>query len=257
LPKAKRSDGHYSIDSLIQKAKGLSDRVFESDFLCTGPRADGVWFTQFTDMNNVTMMAGYDSALPVYISIDSGVHTGAVLLQFRNSKDGPRVNIFGEYFAEGVSAESAAIAIKTVAHELCGSTRWLVSTDSSGGARNPVGPSVIAEYERCGLRGDRGIEQWPKYAGCVSAGLATVEALVRSADGTVNLTVHPRCKMTVQAFKGYARAKRQAQWQDYPEDPQHPHEDMIDPIRGVLSLLMPEGRKLPPRFDRRKAGAVI
>jgi hypothetical protein len=63
--------------------------------------------------------------------------------------------------------------------------------------------------------------------------------------------------MTVQAFKGYARAKRQAQWQDYPEDPQHPHEDMIDPIRGVLSLLMPEGRKLPPRFDRRKAGAVI
>jgi hypothetical protein len=256
-PKAKRSNGHYSIDSLIQKVKGLTARVFESDFLCTGPRADGVWFTEFTEADNVTVSAEYDPALPVYISIDSGVHTGAVLLQLRDLRDGPRINIFGEYFAEGSSAQSSAVAILGVVRELCGAARRFVSTDSSGGARNPVGPSVISEYERCGLRGERSIEQWPKYAGCISAGLATIEALVRSADGTVSLTVHPRCKRIIESFRGYARAKRQGQWQDYPEDPQHPYEDMIDPIRGVLSLLLPEGRKPAPSFMRRKAGAVI
>src|SRR4051812_37618703 len=46
-PKAKRSRGHYAIDSLIQKVRGVSDRVFASDYLCRGPRAQGIWFTQF------------------------------------------------------------------------------------------------------------------------------------------------------------------------------------------------------------------
>ena len=41
LPKAKRSSGHYKIDSLIQKAKAVSQRVFESDYLCLRPKAVG------------------------------------------------------------------------------------------------------------------------------------------------------------------------------------------------------------------------
>lgn len=257
LPKAKRSRGHYTIDSLIQKVRGVSDRVFESDYLCTGPRADGVWFTQFSDADNITEAAEFDPMLPVFVSIDSGVHTGAVLLQYRTIRNGHHISVCDEYFSEGLTAESSAVGILGVLNERCGSVRRFVSTDSSGGARNPVGPSVIAEYERCGLRGERGIEQWSKYPGCVTTGLATIESMIRSADGTVWLTIHPRCKMTIAAFKGYIRAKRQNQWQDYPEDPQHPHEDMIDPIRGALSLLMPEGRKPQPMFTRRKVGAVL
>lgn len=256
LPKAKRSSGHYAIDALIQKVKAVSARVFESDYLCLGPRADGVWFTQF-DSQNISESAEFDPFLPVHISVDSGVHTGGVFFQFRETKEGHHVSIFADYFSEGNSAEQSALDLLRIADERCGVARRFVSTDSAGGARNPVGPSVIAEYERCGLRGDRGIEQWPKYSGCVAAGLATIEALVRSADGTVGLTVHPRCKHTIDAFRGYHRAKRQGQWQDYPEDPQHPHEDMIDPIRGALSLLMPEGRKPKPNYARAKVGRVF
>jgi hypothetical protein len=259
-PKAKRSNGHYTIKSLIQKVKGLSARVFESDFLCLGPRADGVWFTQFSDAN-VTVMAEYDPMLPVYISVDSGVHTGAVFLQYRETKDGPKVNIFAEYYRESsendTGAEVAALAILDVFYQHCGAARRFVSTDSAGGARNPVGPTVLAEYERCGLKGTRGIEQWQKYPGCVAPGLATVEAMVRSADGSVSLTVHPRCKHVLQGFRGYARAKVGGVFQDYPPRDQHPYEDMIDPIRGVLSLLMPEGRKPQPRFERCKPGRVF
>ena len=36
------------------------------------------------------------------------------------------------------------------------------------------------------------------------------------------------------------------QWMDYAEDPQHPHEDLIDPLAGGLKLEFPEGRT-PPR----------
>ena len=38
-PKAKRADGHYPIDSAIQKVQATSARSFASDFLCRGPRA--------------------------------------------------------------------------------------------------------------------------------------------------------------------------------------------------------------------------
>lgn len=259
-PKAKRSRGHYSIDSLIQKTRVVSGRVFASDYLCDGPRADGLWFPAF-DARNVSEAAEYDPALPVWLSVDSGVFTGAVLFQVRPVA-GPdrrptadwRVNVFADYLAEGLPAEAAALELLRLIPE--GAARR-VCTDSAGGARNPVGPTVLAEYQRVGLRGDKGLECWPKFAGCVTDGLGLVEALVRSADGTAWLTVHPRCRRLSDAFRGYARAKRAGQWQDYPEDPQHPHEDLMDALRGGLSLAVPEGRRPQPRVRRERAGRVF
>ena len=258
IPKAKRSSGHYEIDSLIQKVQATSERIFESDYLCLGPKADGVWFTQFTEANNVSREADYDPALSVHISVDSGVHTGAVLAQ-----RGPdnSIRIFDEHFAEGLSAEENGTAILAKAHETAypsmASRHFRVSTDSAGGARNPVGPTVLAEYERVGLKGPRGIECWPKYAGSISDSLKLIEAMVRSADGSVSLKIHPRCKRTIAAFQGYRRAKRADQWQDYPEDPQHPHEEMIDAVRGMLKIEFPEGRKPPLNLPRIHAGRLL
>jgi len=77
-PKAKRSDGHYAIDSLIQKVHSTSARVFESDYLCKGPRSDGLWFPRFSSDKHVSPNAEYDQRLPVHIAIDSGVFTGAI-----------------------------------------------------------------------------------------------------------------------------------------------------------------------------------
>lgn len=252
IPKAKRSGGHYGIDTLIQKTKGVSDRVFRSDYLCRGPRAAGVWFTDFdpTPGRNVREDAEYDTALPVHISIDSGVFTGAVFFQVGHRSGRRVVNIFADYLAEGLTAEVNARAILAVAGKHCQGRKDRVTTDSAGGARNPIGPTVIAEYERVGLVGSkrREIERWP--AGPVADGLATIEALIRSADGSVSLFIHPRCKPLLNAFAAYARAKRGGQIQDYPEDPQHPHEDMIDPVRGGLRIEFPEGRKPEPNIPR-------
>lgn len=256
LPKAKRSSGHYAIESLIQKAQILSPRVFGSDYLCDGPKADGVWFTQF-DQQNVGEDAEYDPTLSVHVAVDSGVHTGGVFFQTREIGDLITVNVFAEHFAEGLTAEANAGLTLNVYAERCPNATRRVSTDSAGGARNPIGPSVIAEYMKAGLVGDNGLESWPKYPGCVGDGLRFLEALVRSADGRVGLVIHPRCQRTIAAFQSYTRANRAGQWQDYPEDPQHPHEEMIDSLRGGLALLYPEGRRPAPKLRRVHGSSLI
>ena len=233
-PRAKRSNGHYTIDALVQKARTVSRRVFEADYLCAGPKADGVWFGTFSPNAHVSERAEYDPALPVVLAIDSGVFTGAVAFQVRDAPDGPSVQVWWDYLSEGLTARANAQAIVAGLGGRRGS-RLEVYTDPAGGARNPVGPTVIGEYEAEGLR----TTPWP--GGLVADGLALVEALVAPASGPPRLAVHPRCQRTIDAFLAYRRARRGGQWQDYPEDPQHPHEDLLDSIRGGLRAKYPDG----------------
>ena len=44
---------------------------------------------------------------------------------------------------------------------------------------------------------------------------------------------------------------------DYPADPQHPHEDIIDALRGGLMAALPQGRKPQPKIARVRAGKVF
>jgi hypothetical protein len=248
LPKAKRSNGHYTIDSLIQKVRAVSPRVFESDYLCLRPKAAGVWFTSFDEARQVKAGAEYNPAYPIHLAIDPGVHTGAVWFQLRPRFDGQghTANVFADYFAEGLSAETNAHEINEKTRNLCGvgMRRMRVTMDPAGSARTAVGPTVRGEYERAGVLGRNGLESWP--LGKKADGLQLVEALLLSADGSVNLIVHPRCKRLITAFQCYARAKRSGQWMDYAEDPQHPHEDLIDPLAGGLKVEFPLGRTPPP-----------
>jgi hypothetical protein len=249
LPKAKRSNGHYSIEALIQKLKTTSTRTFEADYLCRGPKAEGVWFPKFSTETHVSERAEYDPALPVHVAIDSGVFTGAVFFQVtrdhKGDGSGEEIHVFAEYLNEGGTAEANARAIVEVARTFCKERIDRVSTDPAGGARNPIGPTVIAEYERAGLQP---LERWP--TGSVADGMALLESFAQPAEGSSKLLMHPRCKRLFEAFQSYRRAKRGGQWQDYPEDPQHPHEDLIDPLRGGLKLLYPEGRARPSALPR-------
>ncbi|HEY2154506.1 MAG TPA: hypothetical protein VGH33_02680, partial [Isosphaeraceae bacterium] len=71
------------------------------------------------------------------------------------------------------------------------------------------------------------------------------------------LLIHPRCQPTILALQSYRRAKRGGQWQDYPEDPQHPHEELVDSIRGGLRLVYPEGRVRQANLPRISARQVF
>jgi hypothetical protein len=252
LPKAKRSAGHYTIDSLIQKVKAVSRRVFESDYLCLRPRAAGVWYSMFDESSHVGTAAKFMPNWPVHLAIDPGVHTGAIWFQAVPRLDGRghRVTVFADYFAEGLSAESNARAMVEQSRRLCGigMDRIRVSMDPAGNARTAVGPTVRGEYERAGCQGWNGLESWP--VSPKADGLQLVEALLRSADGSVNLTIHPRCRRLITALRCYTRARRADQWMDYPEDPQHPHEDLVDPLCGGLKLEFPAGRAPEPIFRR-------
>lgn len=240
-PLAKRSNGHYAIDALIQKLRSTSSRTFEADYLCRGPRADGLWFPAFGPETHVGPDAEYDPNRRVHLAIDSGVFTGAVFFQVAQVRTpegaADEVRVFADYLAEGLTAEANARAILEVARTRCNGRVDVASTDPAGGSRNPVGPTVLAEYERAGIRP---LRRWP--VASVADGLALVDSFASPADGRPRLRIHPRCEPTIRAMWNYRRARRGGQWQDYPEDPQHPHEDLVDALRGGLRDLFPEGR---------------
>ncbi|MFM7130914.1 MAG: hypothetical protein ACKO0V_16310 [bacterium] len=250
LPKAKRSNGHYSIDAVIQKVKSVSRRVFEADYLCMGPKSDGRWFTEFQKENIVSAKAEFNPSLPVHLTLDSGVVTGALLFQIewkneshnerlihsgRPSRQIPEVHVFGELLTDGLGVERNAIQVREMLRTLCMGRVDHSWTDPAGSARTAIGPTVIAEYERLGMK----LSAWP--SGSVSDSLSKLESLINPAIGPPKLLIHPRCDKLISAFENYRRAKRGGQWQDYPEDPQHPHEDLIDALRCGLRAALPEG----------------
>ncbi len=241
---AKLSDGHYAIDALIQKTVHVSGRVFDADYLCRGPRGGGVFFPEFNRATHVSESAAYDPKLPAHLAIDSGVFTAALWIQVRRGPE-PLVTVFGEFAAEGRAAEENAEVIAEHSRELLGRIPERVSTDPAGGARNAIGPTVTSIYLHAGLRGKSGLENWPSFPGSVADGLARLEALISPADGRTRLLIHPSCRRLVVALEQYARAKRGGQWQDYAQDPQHPHEDLIDTLRCALAIEFPDGLTAP------------
>jgi hypothetical protein len=243
-PLAKLSTGHYGIGALIQKVKTVSARTFEADYLCKGPRAEGLWFKDFDQVAGTSILAAYNPMLPVHLAIDSGVTTGAVAFQVKPTTDGrPMVHVFWDYLKANQSARQNAIAIKAGLNGRHG-TGLTVTTDPAGGSRTAIGPTVLGEYHAEGLPA----EPWP--AGRVNDGLALVEAFLAPAEGATRLRIHPDCMATVSALATYRRAKRAGQWMDYPEDPQHPSEDIVDALRGGLKAVFPQGLVVPEPFQR-------
>jgi hypothetical protein len=82
----------------------VSPRVFESDYLCLGPKAAGIWFTSFDEAQHVHSTAEYVPWHLIHVAIDPGVHTGVIWFQVRPRLDGQgyKVNVFADYFAEGL-----------------------------------------------------------------------------------------------------------------------------------------------------------
>lgn len=267
VPKAKRSNGHYTIESAIQKVQGVSTRTFEADYLCRGVKVDGLWFTDFAEARNVTPEAEFDPAVPVQFALDTGLHTGGVWFQvhhqWRAGVPDVLVKVFADYYAEhltpaehldgfpGEVGRAAIAGIKPTGASLCGGRfdkRW---TDPAGQARNAIGSVTLGEWASAGMSFDH----WPSLA--VRDGLTLIENLVKAADGQIRLLVHPRCRHLIRAFATYRRASRQHQWTDEPADPQHPAEDIMDALRGGLVANFPEGRRPQPNFQRKHASRVF
>ena len=199
---------------------------------------EGQWFGSFDPATHVSRSAAFDPSYPVHLAVDTGVHTGAVWFQVREEADGPAVTVFGDYYSFDVHAYQNAKAILDKTEALCGGRVDVGRMDPSGNAASGFGGQTIeSEYRRAGLR----LAPWPKYPGCVAAGLALVESFV--AVDPPKLRVHPDCKGLVDALANYKRKKRGGQYVDEPEDPQHPYEELVDALRSGLLDAWPAGRK--------------
>jgi hypothetical protein len=187
---------------------------------------EGAWFDGFDSARHVTALAEYDPRLPTFLAVDPGVHTGAVWFQINRWGIGLAVNVFGDFYGFNQPAFAMASVIVARSRDLCGHRLTEALSDPAGDAMNAVGPTVLEEYERAGLP----LSGWPVRG--VLDGLALVESLVSIEPP--RLLVHPRCTHLIEAFGNYVRKQRQGQWIDRPEDPQHPHEDLMDALRGGL-----------------------
>lgn len=200
---------------------------------------EGAWFGDLFDAaKHVTGKAEYDPEKRVWLAVDPGVFTGAVLLQI----DGRNVNVFADYLSENLSARANAERLIALAADRCDGRIDTAIADPASKSRTAVGPTVLAEYADAGLP----LRLWQSPPNCVSQGLELIGSLLCPVGPKPHLTIHPRCKHLIDAFGGYMRAKRGGQWADFPEDPQHPHEDVMDAMRGVLfarfGAPLPNGR---------------
>lgn len=235
VPLAKKSNGHYDIETLIQKLMGVNIRMLEADYLCKGAKAEGLWFTDFDEDKNVSVDAEFAPWLPMHIPTDPGVHSASVGFQVRDSYQGHQIiTVCWDYYKEGLFAEENARAALAVNEQYANGKKDKVSMDLNSTSRNAVGPNIQSEYEKVGLKSIHGIESWPYSR--VTDSLAKLEALIKAADGKRRLLIHPRCKHTINALKSYRRKKFKGQWTDDPEDPQHPAEDLVDALRGGIAV---------------------
>jgi hypothetical protein len=216
--------------------------------------SDGIWFHRFDAAKHVSEAAEYDPRYPVHLAIDCGVsrHVGAVWFQVRGLDPAQRrVTVFGDFHAEGLYSEAAAKAIWARGGELpCRGQADTVRLDPASSARTGIGPTAYAEFER--VFGPRSLARWPGHR--VTDGLDQLEVLLDRG----LLVVHPRCTKLKAAFLNYARRRTgRGDWLDEPADPQHPHEDLLDALRGGIRDRFPEGRIEQPWFRQIKASTLL
>ena len=232
----------------LDRLRGTRRKRYRDGLWAAG---EGQWFETFEADSHVSDLARFDPTRPVHLAVDSGVHTGAVWFQVAPGPHGDVVKVFADYYAFNTPAHVAATEIQATGKRLGVNRIDRGSTDPAYKAATAVGPTVLGEYLRAGLK----LDPWPSYPGSVIDGLNLIDSFV-SHDPPL-LLVHPRCERLIEAFSNYKRAKRGGQWIDRPEDPQHPHEDLMDALRGGLQDKYPEGRRPESKLGRVHAGKVF
>ncbi len=214
----------------------------------------GAWFSRFDVARHVSEEAAYHPAFPVHLAIDCGVsrHTAAVSFQVHGLDPlSQRVTVFGEWHGEGLYSEAAAEAILARSQELpCAGRLDAVRLDPASAARTGIGPAAYGAFERALRRSV--LAQWPRHR--VADGLDQLEVLLDQG----LLRIHSRCAKLQAAFRNHVRKQTsRGDWLDEPADPQHPHEDLIDALRGGVRDQFPEGRPRTEPFRRVPMGRIF
>ena len=161
------------------------------------------------------------------------------------------MTVFGDYYAAGKFSKANAKAIKLHGETLPSRGRLdTARLDPAASAHTGIGPAAYSEYER--IFGPRLLSRWPSHR--VADGLDQLKLLLE----TGCLLIHPRCVQLKAVFQNFVRRQSSSgEWLDEPVDPQHPHEDLMDVLRGGVRDRFSEGRIEPPQWSHLRASGLI
>jgi hypothetical protein len=207
---------------------------------------EAVWFANFDRAKHVSHQYGeYTPGLPVHLAIDCGTSqfTGAVFFQIlKVDADRRAIVVFGDYFSAGSYSAKTAEAIRARSLELPSKGMVdVVRLDPASAAHTGIGIAAFNEYRT--VFGDRVTSKWPSHR--VVDGLDFMEMMLDRG----LLIMHPRCEHLIEAFVNYRRDVRAGVVMDKPADPQNPHEDMMDALRGGIRDVFPEGNRVFKPYD--------
>ena len=205
--------------------------------------SEAAWFQSFSEARNVTELAEYHPARPVFVPVDAGVSrwTGGLWVQcFDRDEYRKVVTVFADFLAVDKTSAECAEEIKRIGETSpCKGQLRSVLLDPASSARTAAGPAARGEYER--IFGSRYVDAWPSHR--VADGLDQVEIMIGSATRAPDILIHPRCVHLINALKTYRRKEKKGEILDVPEDPQHPAEDLVDSLRGIVRHFQPEGHR--------------
>jgi hypothetical protein len=163
-----------------------------------------------------------------------------VLFQVR--ENGPYrslVTVFASWLSFDKYSEVNAELIKQLVIERTGGLVDVIRLDPAATAKTGVGPSAFDSYQN--VLG-WSVAFWPQHQ--VQDGIDQIQMLLGEPGREPDLIIHPRAVELIQAFNGYVWAFRNGQWQSSVQNPCHPHEDLLDCLRGGIRDAIPVGRAM-------------
>ncbi|MBW8002504.1 MAG: hypothetical protein FVQ80_10850 [Planctomycetes bacterium] len=192
--KAKHANGYLKIDDCITQMQRASRASFESEMLCKKPNTENVVFEQFNPDQHIKPI-DYDTAFPIYRTLDFGFANPFVCLWIQVDSDGV-VRVIDEYLRSRATIAVHAEQLKART-PCCEEKIAATFCDPAGAAANDVtGTGPVRELRSLGLhlkyRKSRIIE-----------GIELIRRAIKTGDGKNRLIISPKCPRLIEAMQCY------------------------------------------------------
>ncbi len=188
--RAKELDGHVSIDDAIRQFGRVSLPVWSAEMLCERPSRENAVYPEFDEAVHVAADPPPEGRW--ICGMDPGFRSPTVMLWAVHDED-DTLHIVDELIASGRTVSSLI--------EEANARPWphpdYIAMDIAARRRSEqTGESTMALWRSAGWR----VRSRPQ---TIQSGLDAVRSRLRSADGTVRLSIHPRCRGLIESLTRY------------------------------------------------------
>jgi hypothetical protein len=233
---------YHDPEDVEQARRTLSDAWFREQYLGEFTHFAGTVYADFSRADNVRDL-DWEPDLETVAAVDFGYNTAVVLwCQVTSREDGTEeLRVLDEWVEHQVTTE--AIAQHIAGH------RWYqhlvaIYCDPAGESHSPqTGLTDVALLRQSLHRPVR----WPRRPEDrgIRSGVDRVRSLIRSADGTRRLFVHPRCRRLIDDLEHYRYPDTGSKLDEPLKDGVHDH--TMDALRYLVVC------RFSPRHERRRS----